>query len=862
MRAGLDFTGRLNVFTNITQLQASSLEVGQMVKITDTGEEYRVMGNTVTQGIKLANDNRAVKLSELIREFNTLTDLKACPNLQLGEKCRTWGNELLGDSGASDYVIAEQGSSALLKGDVDLGNGIVARQVLRDNSHLEKVNHIVVTKGTTVVNTGMVNLSKNPKVFLDGLLLIPGEHYTITNSSKGIIELARAFTRDVNIMVVDSILYSTSDGIGSSERYNVFTLPKNTTTVNSGLTKLTVRPTLIINGVYLILGKHWNISNAATGEIVVVEPYTEDAECIIIDNNISGVVDAATLSGITRDNFTKCEEDINTLTANIEKYNVGDIIAIMKPDLHYREVSTTSGRDPIQIGELFLNYHWTEEQFVATNITHLQESKRFDLGHIVHVLGNQTKGDGFAHYRKKVANSSSTSVPALDGSNHHWEIVPNTMIADKANTGGSNLSIKDLDTNKANKSIKIKGGNGLSGEGTLNSDVTLQIQTISPALVATAAGLDLTVINDFVTGGVKVPASAESVKVLKQLIDSIGTGGVMRLLRTGDTFASTDKLGTLTAGGTTIVVGKTLYEPVLYLDGVRISSDMYNVELVSGLITLNTPYSKTYDCIWVVEDGYPNHIKFAFPTLNLLIASAEVKALINLGDVIEILGEGDADDGDHRLVKCENIKKLNGVDIGSGKWLNEIPNTRIKTISDKSNLNRRDITNIVGGTGANGGEREYSFIQDAGQKVAGKFYLDRNTNGIYKCVRTTNSVNNDSSFVKVDLDATLDKLQNLVKSNYDTDANFYIDIGRVRIYRGRITIPKETKQAIVTLPFSYTNTNYVVIGIHDYARSNSAVYNIEVDASYNRTVNSFALTSNSTDNNNNTSAGFICIGLI
>ena len=58
------------------------------------------------------------------------------------------------------------------------------------------------------------------------------------------------------------------------------------------------------------------------------------------------------------------------------------------------------------------------------------------------------------------------------------------------------------------------------------------------------------------------------------------------------------------------------------------------------------------------------------------------------------------------------------------------------------------------------------------------------------------------------------------------------------------------------------NNNYVVIGIHDYARSNSAVYNIEVDASYNRTVNRFALTSNSTDNNNNTSAGFICIGLI
>lgn len=62
------------------------------------------------------------------------------------------------------------------------------------------------------------------------------------------------------------------------------------------------------------------------------------------------------------------------------------------------------------------------------------------------------------------------------------------------------------------------------------------------------------------------------------------------------------------------------------------------------------------------------------------------------------------------------------------------------------------------------------------------------------------------------------------------------------------------------LPFKYSNSNYAVIGLHDYAISSTkAVYNIEVDASYTKTNNNFALTSNI---GGGVTAGFICIGLV
>ena len=63
--------------------------------------------------------------------------------------------------------------------------------------------------------------------------------------------------------------------------------------------------------------------------------------------------------------------------------------------------------------------------------------------------------------------------------------------------------------------------------------------------------------------------------------------------------------------------------------------------------------------------------------------------------------------------------------------------------------------------GKNIGTDSVRYIQDAGQKTAGTTYIDRNTNELYVCVTTTNSVNNDGNFSKFNLKEAFNKLDNL-----------------------------------------------------------------------------------------------------
>ena len=63
--------------------------------------------------------------------------------------------------------------------------------------------------------------------------------------------------------------------------------------------------------------------------------------------------------------------------------------------------------------------------------------------------------------------------------------------------------------------------------------------------------------------------------------------------------------------------------------------------------------------------------------------------------------------------------------------------------------------------GKNIGTDSVRYIQDAGQKTAGTTYIDKNTNELYVCVTTTNSVNNDSNFSKFNLKEAFNKLDSL-----------------------------------------------------------------------------------------------------
>lgn len=309
----------------------------------------------------------------------------------------------------------------------------------------------------------------------------------------------------------------------------------------------------------------------------------------------------------------------------------------------------------------------------------------------------------------------------------------------------NNESTTDVATSKAVNDLRIQTerktvnvGSGIHTTGVSADGQTISIVPKNESLLVDDNSIWVNIVNDFVTGGVNKVASAESIKVLKQLIDTLGAGGATKLLRASEALGEYDYIGDLPSGGINIAIGARLFNPTLYLDGVRLEENRYSVEFETGLITLNESYAN-YNVIWVVEDRMPYHITFCFPTMNLLLASEDIKSRIKLDNVIKILGESDADDGGHYLVKCESESKLNAVNIGEGRFLNEIPNTRISSIKAQVEQNKSDIL---------------SKLDKSGGKVSGeiKSYVNRmlsfndSMKGIYASDDTIGLTFNDNSW--------------------------------------------------------------------------------------------------------------------
>ena len=275
------------------------------------------------------------------------------------------------------------------------------------------------------------------------------------------------------------------------------------------------------------------------------------------------------------------------------------------------------------------------------------------------------------------------------------------------------------------------------------------------------------VVNDLATGGIDKVLSAEQGKVLKSLLDSVSGDSSGGLVKDSKSYSKILHTGDLTANGKDITVGKKLYFPALFLDGVRIDESEFDVNHAGGVITLKQPYAN-YQVTWVIVDMLPNHIKFAYPTLNMLKADEGIKKLINLGDVIEILGESDADDGGHRLVKCENSSKLNGVDIGGGRFLNEIPNTRMDSkqnkVDNRLQTHNKEIVKAIDEQISYLGKTYKSFpLTSATQN---ELYYHAGSNKMYICTSSYSGSqlsNPNGNFEELGSYSIYKKLTNLIK---------------------------------------------------------------------------------------------------
>lgn len=301
------------------------------------------------------------------------------------------------------------------------------------------------------------------------------------------------------------------------------------------------------------------------------------------------------------------------------------------------------------------------------------------------------KAGGLDTKQDKTDNALNTNSKTIVGainevnSNKVSTSMRSSAIDSQSETNVANSkAVATVNANKAEKTINLNAGKGLIGGGDLSANRIFNVVSADEGIIVNEDNIKLNVVDDLTTGGAKRALSAEQGKVLQQKIEAINVATTMHLMKGSEKMGEYDYQGTLVKGTKTITVGKILFNPTLYLDGSRIEATKYDLEANTGTITLKEIYSEQYDTTYVVEDEMPNHITFCFPTMDLLKSTDDALSRIEVGDIIKILGRSDADDGGHYLVKCELTAKLNAVDIGEGRFLNEIPNTNIKTIADKT----------------------------------------------------------------------------------------------------------------------------------------------------------------------------------
>ncbi|WP_438534354.1 hypothetical protein [Cetobacterium sp.] len=134
-------------------------------------------------------------------------------------------------------------------------------------------------------------------------------------------------------------------------------------------------------------------------------------------------------------------------------------------------------------------------------------------------------------------------------------------------------------------------------------------------------------------------------------------------------------------------------DPRVYVNGELVAPSGYTIDYNSATITLTEPVK--YSAIFFIDDTYAPKFKFSVSTVNFLVNAPTLKEKLALGDVIDIQGESDAYDGGHHVRVVESASKLNGVDLGGGLFLNEVPNSRISDLKSKVDENGAKITSMA-----------------------------------------------------------------------------------------------------------------------------------------------------------------------
>lgn len=120
-----------------------------------------------------------------------------------------------------------------------------------------------------------------------------------------------------------------------------------------------------------------------------------------------------------------------------------------------------------------------------------------------------------------------------------------------------------------------------------------------------------------------------------------------------------------------------------------------------------------------------------------------------------------------------------------------------------------------------GGQLNPSFIQDVGEKRTGQFYLDRNTDRLYKCIKTTSSTINSAEYFKdYSLEAIIKNLESLTETGSNEKGSWFKDKRTGLIIQWgfiNLTVTKQDyEEHLIDLPIPFPNSSYSASVVRNY----------------------------------------------
>lgn len=197
-----------------------------------------------------------------------------------------------------------------------------------------------------------------------------------------------------------------------------------------------------------------------------------------------------------------------------------------------------------------------------------------------------------------------------------------------------------------------------------------------------------------------------------------------------------------------------------YLNSVGVKTDSkYQTQILKPLEPSSTWYMNKEGVIETLPlDDFNKKFK---EIIEKISETADEKAQVQVKKRLETLKE-----------EIENFKKTKTSEIlGNIKNIKENYVSEITTIGNNSKKELESKMSEINNkfNAIAGGQINPNFIQDVGEKRIGEYYLDKNTEKLFRCIRTTSSIVNSAEYFKdMSIDSIINELKSLSFFSYES----------------------------------------------------------------------------------------------